>query len=117
MPRGPPRREIGDRACVTLAAHALDGLLGLEVEHPVPRPPAHLGMAQASIPYRLTCVLLGDEDGEAAPARLRALAASEAAWSAGDLLDLALLPDDTPDGDYRGSRPPGAGVGPSERRR
>jgi len=46
----------------------------------------------APIPYRLTCVRLGDQDGEAALARLRALAARGGAWGPEDRLDLALLP-------------------------
>ncbi len=46
----------------------------------------------APLPYRLTCVLIGDGDGEATLARLRALAATGQPWSQEDRLDLALLP-------------------------
>ena len=51
----------------------------------------------APIPYRLTCVRLGDQDGEAALARLRATPvrgypASGGAWGPEDRLYLALLP-------------------------
>ena len=51
-------------------------------------PPIDMGL----IPYRLTCVRLGDQDGEATLARLRALAENGGAWGAEDRLDLALLP-------------------------
>ena len=49
------------------------------------------------IPYRLTCVRLGDQDGEVALARLRATPvrgypASGGIWGPEDRLDLALLP-------------------------
>ena len=44
------------------------------------------------IPYRLTCVRLGDQDGAAARAWLRALAASGGPWGAENRLDLAPLP-------------------------
>lgn len=50
-------------------------------------PSIDLGM----IPYRLTCVLLGDQDGEAVLVHLRALAVSGASWSETDRLDLYLL--------------------------
>ena len=51
----------------------------------------------APIPYRLTCVRLGDQDGEATLARLRATPvrgypASGGIWGPEDRLDLALLP-------------------------
>ena len=46
----------------------------------------------APIPYRISCVRLGDQDGEAALARLRTLAASGGTWGPEDRLDLALLP-------------------------
>ena len=46
----------------------------------------------APIPYRITCVRLGDQDGEVALTRLRALPESGGAWGAEDRLDLALLP-------------------------
>ena len=49
-------------------------------------------MDLAPIPYKLTCVRLGDQDGEATLARLRALAAGGGAWAPEDRLDLALLP-------------------------
>ena len=49
-------------------------------------------MDLAPIPYKLTCVRLGDQDGEATLARLRALAESGGAWGPADRLDLALLP-------------------------
>ena len=56
-------------------------------------PPIDLGL----IPYRLTCVRLGDQDGEAALTRLRATPvrgypASGGTWGPEDRLDLALLP-------------------------
>ncbi|HVA92330.1 MAG TPA: hypothetical protein VNL71_21095 [Chloroflexota bacterium] len=50
-------------------------------------PSIDLGM----IPYRLTCVLLGDQDGEAVLIRLQTLAVSGAPWSETDRLDLYLL--------------------------
>jgi len=51
----------------------------------------------APIPYRLTCVRLGDQDGEAALVRLRTTPVrgypeSGGAWGAEDRLNLALLP-------------------------
>ena len=46
----------------------------------------------APIPYQLTCVRLGDQDGEAALARLRVLAGGGGIWGPEDRLDLALLP-------------------------
>ena len=49
-------------------------------------------MDLAPIPYKLTCVRLGDQDGEATLARLRTLAAGGGAWGPADRLDLALLP-------------------------
>ena len=49
-------------------------------------------MDLAPIPYKLTCVRLGDQDGEATLVRLRALAAGGGAWGPADRLDLALLP-------------------------
>ena len=49
-------------------------------------------MDLAPIPYKLTCVRLGDQDGEATLARLRALVESGGAWGPADRLDLALLP-------------------------
>jgi hypothetical protein len=50
-------------------------------------PSIDLGM----IPYRLTCVLIGDQDGEIALIRLQALAVSGTPWSETDRLDLYLL--------------------------
>ncbi len=44
------------------------------------------------IPYRLVCMLIGDQDGEATLARLRELVASGRPWADADRLDLTLLP-------------------------
>jgi hypothetical protein len=76
------------------------GLLDAYPDHPVhtvaicgPRTrqaPSPLNLAP--IPYRLTCVLVGDQDGEATLVRLRALAASGQPWNEEDRLDLVLLP-------------------------
>jgi hypothetical protein len=45
-----------------------------------------------TLPYRMDCVLVGDLDGEATLARLRALAQSGRPWGEADRLDLVLLP-------------------------
>jgi hypothetical protein len=53
---------------------------------------APLPIDGGTLPYRLDCVLIGDQDGAAVLARLRACASGGQPWSEADRLDLVFLP-------------------------
>jgi hypothetical protein len=53
---------------------------------------APLPIDGGTLPWRLDFVLVGNQDGEATLARLRAVASGGGAWSEADRLDLVLLP-------------------------